>query len=153
MAINEAAVRHGVALDNQARRRNRKPFMLDCLGGTKNIPGHYLVALIVSATDYHWYRQDDTGFWSGKNGDDAPTNLVNGKLIMRPSDMNRDLFTAPRFYHVPKGGVCTAASGGKFLSKAREEICSEKKFRSPFSKAPRTAVQADLTVLKTLGQM
>ena len=36
--------------------------------------GCYKVALVFDAS-YHWYRQNDDGFWSQKNGSDSPLKV------------------------------------------------------------------------------
>lgn len=68
--------------------------------------GYYLVALVVtsvtsqkydpatktySLSDYHWYRQDDSGNWSGKPGHgEASDKDASNKLITNPETCDRD---------------------------------------------------------------
>lgn len=57
--------------------------------------GTYIVALVVDRSDkvqdYHWYRHDSDGSWSGKGGGGPATNLdASGKLILDPRTANRD---------------------------------------------------------------
>lgn len=56
--------------------------------------GSYIVALVVDnrdgIQDYHWYRHNDDGTWSGKGGGGPATNLDGaGKVILDPSTANR----------------------------------------------------------------
>jgi hypothetical protein len=56
--------------------------------------GSYIVALVVDnkdgIQDYHWYRHNDDGSWSGKGGNGPATNLDgSGKLIVDPRAANR----------------------------------------------------------------
>ncbi len=56
--------------------------------------GSYIVALVVDnkdgIQDYHWYRHNDDGSWSGKGGNGPATNLDgSGKLIVDPRTANR----------------------------------------------------------------
>jgi hypothetical protein len=68
--------------------------------------GYYLVALVVTSikstafdpvtktyniSDYHWYRQDDSGNWSGKPGhDEASDKDASGKTITNPETCDHD---------------------------------------------------------------
>lgn len=54
--------------------------------------GTYKVALVVDpAVDYHWYRQNPDGTWSGKSGHTEATNLdASGNVIDDPRTANRD---------------------------------------------------------------
>ena len=120
--INEAAVISGIKADNKIRERNGERLILEC-DGKQNIPLHYLVALIVSPLDYHWYRQDCTGYWSEKSGHDGPNNLEDGKLISSPTGITKreqDGFGKPHYYHMPKGGVVTTSSKGAFQKHAND---------------------------------
>ncbi len=56
--------------------------------------GSYIVALVVDnkdgIQDYHWYRHNEDGSWSGKGGNGPATNLDGaGKLIVDPRTANR----------------------------------------------------------------
>lgn len=136
--INRAVLRSAVDADNEVRKRKGKPFMKKCeTKPVQNLPGHYLVALVVSATDYHWYRQDDNGYWSEKSGHDAPNNRgPDDKPIRDPSVYNksrRPEYSDCYFYHVPKGGVPTASSGGVFLEKIRQQYAKPDDMMDPIS--------------------
>jgi hypothetical protein len=68
--------------------------------------GFYLVALVVTSapktafdpvsktyniSDYHWYRQDDSGNWSGKPGHGGASDKdASGKTITNPETCDRD---------------------------------------------------------------
>ncbi len=57
--------------------------------------GTYVVALVVDAQDgiqdYHWYRHDADGSWSGKSGTAPVTNLdASGNRILDPRAANRN---------------------------------------------------------------
>jgi hypothetical protein len=62
---------------------------------TLNAPkGSYIVALVVDnrdgVQDYHWYRHDADGSWSGKGGGGPATNLDgSGNRILDPRTANR----------------------------------------------------------------
>lgn len=53
--------------------------------------GTYKVALVVSTSDYHWYRQDADGLWSHKRGT-TPVKRTDesGELIIDPMMADRD---------------------------------------------------------------
>ncbi len=56
--------------------------------------GSYIVALVVDnkdgIQDYHWYRHNEDGSWSGKGGSGPATDLDGaGKLIVDPRTANR----------------------------------------------------------------
>ncbi len=53
--------------------------------------GTYKVALVVSNSDYHWYRQDADGLWSHKRGT-TPVKRTDesGELIIDPMIADRD---------------------------------------------------------------
>jgi len=56
--------------------------------------GTYKVALVVSANDYHWYRQDSDGLWSHEPGTTPVTRLdSSGNLIYDPQTANRGSYT------------------------------------------------------------
>lgn len=90
----------------------------------QNIPeGHYPVAIFISheegnrlrIRDYHWYRMDDTGLWSHKQGTHRleATNLDSrNRLIKNPLKAKRlslsetyDYSVFVGFFAVPKGGA------------------------------------------------
>lgn len=56
--------------------------------------GTYKVALVVSDSDYHWYRQDADGLWSHKRGT-TPVKRTDesGELIIDPMIADRDDYT------------------------------------------------------------
>lgn len=63
--------------------------------GVSEVPeGGYLVALVLESEtdgDYHWYRQDEDGYWSHKPGQTEVTNLdASGNLITNPETADRD---------------------------------------------------------------
>jgi hypothetical protein len=52
--------------------------------------GTYKVALVISATDYHWYRQDSDGYWSHKQGTSDVKRIDESEaLIINPQTANR----------------------------------------------------------------
>jgi hypothetical protein len=63
---------------------------------TINAPeGSYIVALVVDnrdgVQDYHWYRHNPDGSWSGKSGGGPATNLdASGNIVLDPRTANRD---------------------------------------------------------------
>ncbi len=65
---------------------------------TLNAPeGAYIVALVVdnrdATQDYHWYRHDADGSWSGKGGGGPATNLDGlGNRILDPRTANRFVY-------------------------------------------------------------
>ena len=62
--------------------------------------------------DYHWYRQDDTGYWSHKPGHTRATDRdASGNVIVDPRDCNLGIYSFTTFYYAPKGGVRTASLG------------------------------------------
>jgi len=87
--------------------------------------GYYLVALVVTSitkdkydpvtktyntADYHWYRQDDNGNWSGKPGhDEASDKDASGKTITNPETCDRD----EKFFD-PKTGVTQRLNYDRF---------------------------------------
>lgn len=121
-AVHEAAVRSGVQADNYIRSRFGESVLTECIGAVENKPGHYLIALVVSGADYHWYRQDSTGYWSGKRGFDMPSEKHNLEVIKDPREINDVLSTPPRFFYVPKNGARTYSSNGTFLFETRSKV-------------------------------
>jgi hypothetical protein len=79
--------------------------------------GYYPVALVLDpAIDYHWYRQDDDGFWSHKPGNSPATNVdASGNSIINPetADRNYGTTSGPNYsvfcgyFYVPAGGIRT----------------------------------------------
>jgi YD repeat-containing protein len=68
----------------------------------------YKVALVVApGIDYHWYRQDQSGYWSHKPGTTPVSNVDNsGEDIVDPRDAKRGIYT--QFcgcFCVPKNGI------------------------------------------------
>ena len=56
--------------------------------------GTYKVALVVSNSDYHWYRQDSDGLWSHKQGTYPVQRTDNsGDLIVDPMIANRGAYS------------------------------------------------------------
>ena len=51
----------------------------------------YKIALVIASNDYHWYRQDSSGYWSHKPGLTDITNKdASGNLITDPRTCDRD---------------------------------------------------------------
>ncbi len=71
--------------------------------------GYYLAALFFAdgEKDFHWYRKDDNGFWSHKNGRESASNCDDaGNVIKNPLESQH--VTYPIFggyFHVPRAGV------------------------------------------------
>lgn len=71
--------------------------------------GSYLAALFFARDqkDFHWYRKDDNGFWSHKNGREAASNVDDdGGAITNPlqcSNTQYPIFGG--FFLVPKEGI------------------------------------------------
>ncbi len=70
--------------------------------------GCCLVALVLSDTDYHWYREDDDGTWSHKPGStDAVTTDALGQPITDPTTANHNYRnTSGINYHTFCGFMC-----------------------------------------------
>jgi hypothetical protein len=109
-------LRRRVELDNEVRRAQGSAGLSRLLESEHagyqptNIDGHYLVAMFVSAEDFHWYRQDDTGYWSHKNGHAPPADTgADGRRIRDPRDAPLPGYHCSGFYRVPKGGARTAS--------------------------------------------
>lgn len=72
---------------------------------------YYLTALFFSDNpdnlDFHWYRQDEGGMWSSKNGWRAPSREdLEGNTIQDPRDVkDPDYPIFGGFYLVPRTGV------------------------------------------------
>ncbi len=77
----------------------------------KTEKGYYVAALFFEdqggGLDFHWYRQDDDGTWSHKDGWRAVANkTVDGRAIYDPryiSDTNYPIFGG--FFLAPRAGV------------------------------------------------
>jgi len=78
--------------------------------------GQYKVALVIDpGKDYHWYRQDESGYWSHKPGTTEATDLdASGNRISDPRFANRDYYPRGANYSefcgcfcVPKEGIQT----------------------------------------------
>jgi hypothetical protein len=100
--------------DDKTRRAKLTPFLLNKNQDPVNVPGYYLIALVVCGEDYHWLRQDENSYWSHKPGLSA----------VKDTDDDDDYIWDPRhatfrdipylfecFYQVPAGGVKTWALG------------------------------------------
>jgi hypothetical protein len=123
-APTNSAVRLQVLMDDQTRNhervrrliplvRLREDIQTNAPIEVVNVPGYYLIALVVAkGKDYHWYRQDDSGYWSHKPGHTKATNLdASGKVIVDPRECNLGIYSFTNFYYAPKGGVRTASLG------------------------------------------
>jgi len=56
--------------------------------------GHLVALVIDPGWDYHWYRKDNTGYWSHKLGSSPAIHFDNsGNLIADPRDANRGNYT------------------------------------------------------------
>lgn len=64
----------------------------DVLPDDPCVAGSYKVALVVDpGVDYHWYRQNPDGTWSGKSGHTEATDLdASGNVIYDPRAADRD---------------------------------------------------------------
>ncbi len=61
---------------------------------TKCPDGYYKIALALSSSDYHWYRQNSDGLWSHKQGLYPVTNLdASNNLIIDPATADRGSYT------------------------------------------------------------
>ena len=67
--------------------------------------GYYKMALTIKKdmSDYHFYRQDNNGYWSHKNGSNPAKNVdESNKLIKDPKDADRGEYTIfCGYYMVP----------------------------------------------------
>jgi hypothetical protein len=81
--------------------------------------GTYKVALVVSSSDYHWYRQDSDGLWSHKRGT-TPVKRTDesGDLIIDPYIADRDSYTTFVGYYAvkPWNNMYVSTKGTDFLS-------------------------------------
>lgn len=67
-------------------------FFEDVLPDEPCVAGSYKVALVVDpGVDYHWYRQNPDGTWSGKSGHTETTDLdASGNVIYDPRTADRN---------------------------------------------------------------
>ena len=81
--------------------------------------GTYKVALVVSNSDYHWYRQDADGLWSHKRGT-TPVKRTDesGELIIDPMIADRDDYsTFVGFFAVkPWNNIYNSSKGVTLVS-------------------------------------
>ena len=83
---------------------------------------HYKIALVIDnkgdKLDYHFYRQDNNGYWSHKTGHDPVSNVdASGKLITNPEtcDRNYDKKKNDEFnYEIFCGYYAVKYNGGPF---------------------------------------
>ena len=83
---------------------------------------HYKIALVIdnkgNHPDYHFYRQDDNGYWSHKTGHDPVSNVdASGKLITNPElcDRNYDKKNNDKFnYDIFCGYYAVKYNGSPF---------------------------------------
>lgn len=131
------AVRLAIMRDGQAQGIDKRliPIIRQPGEPVTNIPGYYLVALVVASgyqvpqfadeeyiRDYHWYRQDRDGTWSHKPGHSQATNLdgsddriYDPRVCNMTSDFWANFGNGNTLYHIhyefvmffycPKGGV------------------------------------------------
>ncbi|HEY7233901.1 MAG TPA: hypothetical protein VH539_07110 [Gemmatimonadaceae bacterium] len=107
-------VRYQVLQDDRARRAKLAPFLLGKGEDPVNVPGYYLIALVVCGEDYHWLRQDDNSYWSHKPGISKVKDVDDAnKFIWDPRHATyRNIpYRFECFYQVPKGGVKTWSLG------------------------------------------
>ena len=71
--------------------------------------GYYLAALFFSEDqkDFHWYRKDDSGLWSHKDGRGAASNLDGMRSQMKsPIEIERSKYPIfGGFFLVPRDGI------------------------------------------------
>jgi hypothetical protein len=87
------------------------------------LPGFYKIFLALDVpNDYHWWRMDDTGYWSHKPGATDVTNLdADGKKIKNPLLSNR------KFKHRNYNKPCFFACIYSDLTRSIDEIYKNKK--------------------------
>lgn len=92
-SIDTRRLQSAIAADG---RGGNITFLGDTPQSTLRAPeGTYIVALVVDnrdgMQDYHWYRHNPDGSWSGKGGAGRATSLdAGGNLILDPRTANRD---------------------------------------------------------------
>lgn len=73
--------------------------------------GFYLVVLYIDPEelDHHWYRLDNSGYWSQKRGEQDPEKTdASHNMIIDPRRANREGWTMfGGFFYVPAGGGAT----------------------------------------------
>lgn len=107
-------VRYQVMLDDQERRAKLAPFLIAPNQDPINVPGYYLIALVVCGQDYHWLRQDDNSYWSHKPGISQVKDVDDDdELIWDPrrAAYRNIPYRFECFYQVPAGGVKTWSLG------------------------------------------
>lgn len=117
--LPSSEVRFGVLLDDTLRAHSLISILRTPEQRVSNQAGYYLIALVVDQDrDYHWYRQDNTGFWSHKPGHGEATNLdASGAVITDPQacDMSYPvtgiMYRFVCYYYCPRGGVRTGSRG------------------------------------------
>jgi hypothetical protein len=108
--LTPSDVRFQVMMDDRIRRAKLTPFLLSPGQDPVNVPGYYLVALVVCGVDYHWLRQDEDSYWSHKGGiTEVKCVDDDGELIWDPrhAKFRRPPYRFECFYQVPAGGVKT----------------------------------------------
>jgi len=111
----------GLSLEDHKRRNAQQLVRCAELDGLQRAfvpeakPGHYLVALAVTRKgngygkpdDYHWWRQDNDGFWSHKLASYEPKRMdEDGEMIRNPRTCNRgDYRLFIGYFYVPEGGL------------------------------------------------
>jgi hypothetical protein len=68
--------------------------------------GWYVALVLWPGTDFHWYRQDSNGCWSGKPGDGDVTNADNAhNHISDPKTADRGSYTVFCSYMITRCGI------------------------------------------------
>ena len=107
-------VRFQVMMDDHVRRTKLAPFLIAKNQDPVNVPGFYLIALVVCGEDYHWLRQDPDGYWSHKPGlTEVKDTDDDGNRIWDPrhARYRKPPYRFECFYQVPAGGVKTWSLG------------------------------------------
>jgi len=56
---------------------------------------HKVALVVAPGTDFHWYRQDDNGYWSHKPGSSTVRNVdESGNIITSPETADRGIYTS-----------------------------------------------------------
>jgi hypothetical protein len=116
--LTASGVRFDVMMDDRVRRAKLSPFLLEPGQEPVNVPGYYLIALIVCGNDYHWLRQDSNGYWSHKPGiTNAKDTDDDGNRIWDPrrATYRTHPYVFECFYQAPAGGVKTWRLGDQYL--------------------------------------
>ena len=102
-----------IGVGNAALRDDyvKKPSFWNKLGFGKQ--GYYEVYLVLGEDGYHWYRQDQGGKWSHKQGNWLVSNVdASGRLIRNPAKANHHYqWTNPN----GTAGSLNYNQGGRFL--------------------------------------